>query len=106
MTLKSGADSGDVDKGTFCKISSCRLCPDCIECAPTWDSKMREENTQDVLELNPALGLMRNKASVAFFFFWSNIYSIGNAAVAEVSGLEMTQSGFHQSTTVFKVCLN
>lgn len=60
VTLKSGADSGDVDKGTFCKISNCRLCPDCIECAPTWDSKVREENTQDVLELNPALGLMRS----------------------------------------------
>lgn len=41
---------------------------------------------------------------MAFFFFY--VYSIGNAAVAEVSGLEMTQSGFHQSTTVFKVCLN
>lgn len=68
---------------------------------------MREENTQDILELNPALGLMRRKASVAFFFFFlSHVYSIGNAAVAEVSGLEMIQSGFQQSTTVFKVCLN
>lgn len=49
------------------------------------------------------MGLMRSKASMAFFF---NVYSIGKAAGAEVSGLGMIQSGFHQSTTVFKVCLH
>lgn len=105
MILEHGVDSGIVDKGTLGKISNCRLCSYCIKSATIWDSEVREENTQDVLELNPALGLMRNAEFVGFFFL-NNVYSIWNAAVAGVSGLEMIRSGFYQSTTVFKVCLN
>lgn len=106
LILEPGADSGIVDKrkALYVKILNCRLCSDCIKCAPTWDSKERERRkhprhfrAKPCLESDEKCGIRGIFLSIA--------YSIWNAAVAGVSGLEVIRSGFHQSTTVFKVCL-
>lgn len=100
-TADSDSDSRQ-KKGTLGKIPNCRLCSDCLKCAPTWDSKEREKKTPETFRAKPCLGSDEKMWNFVGFFL-NTAYSIWNAAVAGIRGLEVTQRGFHHSMTVFNL---